>query len=369
MLLKSIFLLIAFIAFLIIGFLFVSQGLKDLSVQLPDFSSQINALTGNQNNQSNQNNQTSQPNQNQVNLTEANLNAQSVFCPDVNCSIELTDFLDSANESIYCAFYSLNNDNVISKLKEKKDSGLKVGLILDNDMKGKNYLSQIENLISYNDNSNYLMHNKFCVVDANKIWIGSFNPTSQGVKSNNDILILENQELAKNAFNEFQEMQQGKFGPGSPANSTNLFSNVELRFCPEDNCKELLFKYLDKTKSSLHCLLFSFTFDEIAGKMLELKNKGVDVKIITESSQSGSEYSEFSFLKQNKTNIILDKNPFDLHNKMCIIDNQFVLTGSMNYTSNGLNYNDESLIALDDKEIALLYSNYFDKYWFDWTAN
>jgi phosphatidylserine/phosphatidylglycerophosphate/cardiolipin synthase-like enzyme len=58
-----------------------------------------------------------------------------------------------------------------------------------------------------------------------------------------------------------------------------------------------------------------------------------------------------------------DGNPSFLHDKIIIIDNSIVVTGSLNYSSNADDSNEENVVILDNSEVAALYLQEFDKLW------
>jgi phosphatidylserine/phosphatidylglycerophosphate/cardiolipin synthase-like enzyme len=52
-----------------------------------------------------------------------------------------------------------------------------------------------------------------------------------------------------------------------------------------------------------------------------------------------------------------------MHNKIIVIDERYVVTGSMNYSTSAEESNDENVIILDNPEIAALYMADFDRIW------
>ncbi|HRJ74826.1 MAG TPA: phospholipase D-like domain-containing protein, partial [Anaerolineales bacterium] len=52
-----------------------------------------------------------------------------------------------------------------------------------------------------------------------------------------------------------------------------------------------------------------------------------------------------------------------LHHKVIIIDNSIVITGSLNFSANADDSNEENVIILDNPEIAALYIQEFEKNW------
>jgi phosphatidylserine/phosphatidylglycerophosphate/cardiolipin synthase-like enzyme len=57
--------------------------------------------------------------------------------------------------------------------------------------------------------------------------------------------------------------------------------------------------------------------------------------------------------------LIRDNNPKTMHHKFFVVDSRYVVTGSMNPSSSGVNYNDEFLVIIDSEEIALQYREEF----------
>src|SRR3989344_2074780 len=128
------------------------------------------------------------------------------FCPAENCSGKLVDLINSADKSIHCAFYNINIDGVIGVLAEKSKT-IDVRIILDDGSKTK-----LTGISSIKDTNKQLMHNKFCIVDSEIVFGGSFNPTYEGDKyDNNNILILKSSHIAENYENEFDELWNGVF--------------------------------------------------------------------------------------------------------------------------------------------------------------
>ncbi len=61
------------------------------------------------------------------------------------------------------------------------------------------------------------MHDKFWIFDNNTVWTGSTNITQNGnFRNNNNVIVVENAEVAAIYENEFSEMwNDDEFGPKS----------------------------------------------------------------------------------------------------------------------------------------------------------
>ena len=137
-------------------------------------------------------------------------------------------------------------------------------------------------------------------------------------------------------------------------------SKVDVYFCPEDNCKEHVLNVLENANNSILFMTYSFTDNDIGNVLVKKYKQGLKVKGIFEKSQD-SKYSEYYKLKDNRIDVRFDKNKYYMHNKIFIIDEEIVITGSYNPTRNGDENNNENLVIIYDKNIAKKYVDEFNK--------
>jgi phosphatidylserine/phosphatidylglycerophosphate/cardiolipin synthase-like enzyme len=274
------------------------------------------------------------------------------FCPKDDCSKILTDFISSAKNSVHCALFDVDLKDVIHIIA-KKSSKIDVKLVVDN-----NNYGEITGPGVKQDNNNQLTHNKFCLIDGEKIFTGSFNPTERGAyKNNNNLLILYSKYLAENYEDEFQELWNG-----DEVKHPIIYLNnkkIENYFCPEDNCKEHVIENLNSAEKSIYFMTFSFTDEEVADAIL-FKDNNIEIKGVFEKMQAGSKYSQYKRLKEFGLDVKLDKNKYNMHHKVFIIDNETVITGSYNPSGSGNYRNDENIIIIHDKDIAKKYLEEFE---------
>ncbi|HMB25321.1 MAG TPA: phospholipase D-like domain-containing protein, partial [Anaerolineales bacterium] len=58
-----------------------------------------------------------------------------------------------------------------------------------------------------------------------------------------------------------------------------------------------------------------------------------------------------------------DGNSSFMHNKVIVVDERYVVTGSLNFSTNAEESNDENVIIIDNPEIARLYMQDFERIW------
>jgi len=283
------------------------------------------------------------------NLTTKQNDYAVFFCPENDCNSTLYLNLEKANK-IDCAIYDITLNWIYDLIKDKNTR-----IITDND-ELTDYGRQF-NFVKTDSSPDY-MHNKFCILDSNLLLIGSLNFTKDAItKQNNNFIVTNNKQLIKETQIYFDNLWAGQFNSG--------ISNVDSCFSPS-NCMNKYIEASKNSKESIKCMFFSFTFDKLGQELINAKNKGLDTKLILEKSQN-SQYSEYTLLKDKGVNVIWDQNPSFMHNKFCVFDNSIVITGSMNPSNNGNINNNESIIIINNKNIANQYTNYFNKYYSKWS--
>lgn len=212
----------------------------------------------------------------------------------------------------------------------------------------------------YVTKSRGLMHNKFCIIDQSIVIMGSTNPTLNGLtKNNNNLFIVDSKVLAKNYLDEFNELKTKSKNSYVLNPKINLCNGsicflVENFFCPEDHCEDNVINNLKKSKSNIVFYTFSFTSKNIAD-LLVLKSNNISIEGIFEKSQN-SQYSVKDYLSEY-ISVNFDHNKYNMHNKIFVIDNDTVITGSYNPTNNGNVYNDENILIIHNPTIAQTYLN------------
>ncbi len=146
------------------------------------------------------------------NFTKA-FDADSICFSPGNCMDHYVKAAQTAKESIKCMFFSFTYGDLEKELKNAKNKGLDVKLIMEKSQDSQyseyNKLKNADIKVIWDQNPSY-MHNKFCVFDSNIVITGSMNPSNNGNFNNNEsIIIINNSTIAKqyeNYFNKYYAM-------------------------------------------------------------------------------------------------------------------------------------------------------------------
>ena len=138
---------------------------------------------------------------------------------------------------------------------------------------------------------------------------------------------------------------------------------MQVLFSAEDNAVGNLIALVKDARSSIRFLAFSFTDYPLAQAMIDRSKAGVDVKGVFETFGSNGTRSELRTFWCANIPARQDGNGSFLHDKVIVIDNSIVVTGSLNFSSSADEDNEENVVILDNPEIAVLYLQEFDKLW------
>jgi len=291
---------------------------------------------------------------------------------------KLIEYINNAQTSIHIAGFEFNLTRVAEALVAAKNRGVDVRWMAD-DKNGTQYDTQPgrgqfsmltgAGIPVKDDARSALMHNKFWIFDSQIVWTGSTNATVNGVyKQNNNVIVIRSQDIALMYEREFQEMWNGQFGPRAPSTVNNQWAildgtPVQVLFTPEDKAMSKMIAVVNDAQTSIRFLAFSFTDDPLAQVMIARAQAGVDVSGVFETFGSNSPNSELSKLWCAGLAVRQDGNSSFLHHKLIIVDDSIVITGSMNFSANAEESNEENVIILDNAEIAALYLRKFETVW------
>ena len=139
-----------------------------------------------------------------------------------------------------------------------------------------------------------------------------------------------------------------------------LPSSTEYRVCftPGENCTGEIVNLINQAKKSIYMQGYSFTSNPIAKALLRAVKRGVKVEVILDKSQfTGDYYSSSQLLLKNKIPVWNDNKVNIAHNKVLIIDESIVETGSFNYTVSAQRYNAENVLIIHNEALAKQYLN------------
>lgn len=136
---------------------------------------------------------------------------QNYFCPEDECQTSVLNELSKADKSIIFMTFSFTDKKIADKLIEKNNAGLNVEGVfekqrLNNQYEVYKYLNS-SNVTITPDNNKYIMHHKVFIIDNETVITGSYNPTGNGNKNNDEnIIIIKDSTIAKRYLEEYERL-------------------------------------------------------------------------------------------------------------------------------------------------------------------
>lgn len=145
-------------------------------------------------------------------------------------------------------------------------------------------------------------------------------------------------------------------------------SQIQYAFTQKNQHPEkLLIEVMNNATQTLDISIYSLTERKITQAIINARKRGVEVRIITDHSQSGGETQADRLNELIAAGIQVKENTHSglMHQKITIADRTVVTTGSFNYSAAATKYNDEVLVVIHDELIAQYWSDSFEEMWTD----
>lgn len=137
----------------------------------------------------------------------------------------------------------------------------------------------------------------------------------------------------------------------------------EAAFSPGDDCVNKILGRLRSVRDKVDICVFTITDDRISEAILEVHQRGAQVRIITDDDKSQDRGSDVDMLRQRGLPTRVDLSPYHMHHKFAVFDQRCVLTGSYNWTRSAARHNEENLIVTYDKKLVHDFSEAFEDLW------
>ncbi|MBR1620160.1 DUF1669 domain-containing protein [bacterium] len=305
--------------------------------------------------------------------------------PNANCSTDvcklIVNEINNAKENIDIAIYGYDDIPAItSALSRANKKGVVIRFVYDevpNNAKtfysGNYIIKNLSNQSTSDKTSSEagkIMHNKFWIFDRQKVITGSMNFSKSGLSGYdvNDVVIINSPEIAKLYESEFEQMLKGKFHNAKlKHNLPNKFilatSEIEVYFSPQDKTSKRIVELINSAKNYIYVPTFLITHKDITEALIKAKKKNIDVRIIIDANSVNTRNTKHKLLRESGVLLKAENYAGKLHSKTMIIDDEYLILGSMNFSNSGENKNDENMLVIKNPNFAKNYKQFFLYLW------
>ena len=139
--------------------------------------------------------------------------------------------------------------------------------------------------------------------------------------------------------------------------STNAVCSVY--FSPQGGCTDAIVRAINNARTSVHVQAYSFTSAPIAKALVDAHKRGAKVEVILDKSvrsERNERYSSGDFLLHSGIRTLIDARHAIAHNKVIVLDDETIITGSFNFTKQAEQSNAENLLIIRDPILAKGYA-------------
>lgn len=313
---------------------------------------------------------------------------------EADLTAKLVAFIKGTRQKLDCAIYDLRSPDVLAALQSVASNpniALRIaydagkertgGSMADPKPAGTQQAIEnagLGNVATAVHNHSHLMHNKFLVRDGTTVWTGSANFTVGGLQlQDNNCLIINSADIAHEYTADFEKLLVDDHHadplaqPPKSGFAVNATTTIAPLFSPAsgEGIEDAIVSVLTNARK-IRVLAFLISDPGILAALAQLQRSDIagiyDPNGMKDAMRGTHKDQSLFWFTQDSRFVAAPSHAFDpkreqnfMHNKVMIVDDHYVVTGSYNFSENA-ELNDENILILDSQEAAAAYSTYFD---------
>jgi phosphatidylserine/phosphatidylglycerophosphate/cardiolipin synthase-like enzyme len=138
---------------------------------------------------------------------------------------------------------------------------------------------------------------------------------------------------------------------------------LAIYFTPPAGGASGLIKQIDGAKKSIKVMAYGFTATNLAEALVRAKRRGVDVGLIQDEKSAQNNRETLPILLVAGIEVRSDGKHAIQHNKVMLIDDDIVITGSYNFTKSAESRNAENIMIVRSSYAAKRYADNWKSHW------
>jgi phosphatidylserine/phosphatidylglycerophosphate/cardiolipin synthase-like enzyme len=138
---------------------------------------------------------------------------------------------------------------------------------------------------------------------------------------------------------------------------------LAIYFTPPAGAASGLIKQIDGAKKSIKVMAYGFTAKNLAEALVRAKRRGVEVSLIQDEKSSQNNRETLPILLAGGVEVRSDGKHAIQHNKVMLIDDDIVITGSYNFTNSAEKRNAENIMIVRSNYAAKRYADNWKSHW------
>jgi phosphatidylserine/phosphatidylglycerophosphate/cardiolipin synthase-like enzyme len=138
---------------------------------------------------------------------------------------------------------------------------------------------------------------------------------------------------------------------------------LAIYFTPPVGAASGLIKQIDGAKKSIKVMAYGFTATNLAEALVRAKRRGIDVTLIQDEKSAQNNRETLPILLAAGIEVRSDGKHAIQHNKVMLIDDDIVITGSYNFTKSAEKRNAENIMIVRSTYAAKRYADNWKIHW------
>ena len=122
-------------------------------------------------------------------------------------------------------------------------------------------------------------------------------------------------------------------------------------------------KAIDASEREVLVQAYGFTHNSIAQALVRAHERGVKVRVLLDQKSQSSNRYVMGVLSEAQIELRQDGKHAIAHNKVMVIDQTIVITGSFNFTNSAASRNAENFLVLKSEDLAEQYRLQWKNHW------
>ena len=158
----------------------------------------------------------------------------------------------------------------------------------------------------------------------------------------------------------------GAVGAPATAQSDNSDMTAEVLgvyFTPPAHAAAAIIKAIEASEREVLVQAYGFTHNGIAQALVRAHQRGVKVRVLMDQKSKTSNRYVIGVLTDADIAVRQDGKHAIAHNKVMVMDQNVVITGSFNFTNSAETRNAENVLILKSPDLALQYRLQWQNHW------
>jgi phosphatidylserine/phosphatidylglycerophosphate/cardiolipin synthase-like enzyme len=134
-------------------------------------------------------------------------------------------------------------------------------------------------------------------------------------------------------------------------------------FTPPAGVAQAIIAQIDQSEREVLVQAYGFTHRPIARALVRAQKRGVEVRVLVDQKSEAQNHDVLMLLEDGQVLLRGDAHHAIAHNKLMLIDEAVVITGSFNFTHAAETRNAENLLILRSPELAQVYKQQWQHHW------